>query len=353
MIVTVVGARPQFVKAAVVSRALSDAGVVERIVHTGQHYDEKMSGVFWRELGLPGVFRNLEVGSGGHGAQTGRIMERLESHLLESSHRPRGMLLYGDTNSTLAAALVAAKLAIPIFHVEAGLRSYNRSMPEEVNRVVTDTLSTLLYCPGDNARDQLAREGITSGVEIVGDVMLDAFMTFREIARRFPEPANAWNAAGSRRRALLTLHRQGNTDSPARIDMLLARLRDMPVEVLWPVHPRLAGHIGKIDLPANVKATEPLSYFEMLRTLERAEVVITDSGGLQKEAYWSRLPCVTLRSETEWVETLEGGWNTLIGDDLSSLESAVLSTPRSAWAEMYGDGRAAVRIAGSIAAFCA
>ena len=349
MILTVVGARPQFIKAAVVSRALARLGTPECVVHTGQHYDDRMSALFWRELGLPGIAANLAVGSGAHGAQTGQMMERLEAFVLERRASLRGLLVYGDTNSTLAGALVAAKLGLPIFHVEAGLRSFDRAMPEEVNRVLTDRVASLLFCPSENARQLLQREGITAGVSVVGDVMLDALEAFGPAAQALPEASVRWGR-GDHRRALLTVHRPANTDAPARLSAWLRALGELPVDVLWPVHPRLRGALDLSTLPPNVTATGPLSYLETLRALSLADVVLTDSGGLQKEAYWSRRPCLTLRSETEWVETLEGGWNRLVGLDIDALERALAEVPRAPWRPLYGDGRAAERIAQQVSA---
>lgn len=344
MIITVLGARPQFVKAAVVSRALAERAIAESIVHTGQHYDERMSGVFWRELGLPGIAANLAVGSALHGAQTGQMMERLEAWLLERRRQVRGVLVYGDTNSTLAGVLVAAKLGLPVFHVEAGLRSFDRAMPEEVNRVVADHLSNLLFCPSEHARAQLAAEGITRGVEVVGDVMLDAMEAFSSAARALPDSVVRWGTGG-RRRAVLTIHRPSNTDAPERINALLRALGGLDIDVLWPVHPRVRVQLSAAVVPPNVDLREPLSYLEMLRAVELSDLVLTDSGGLQKEAYWAKRPCVTLRETTEWVETVEAGWNVLVGNDVGALSRAVMSAPTEPWRPLYGDGTASRRIA--------
>lgn len=344
MIVTVLGARPQFVKAAVVSRALSAAGVEECVVHTGQHYDDRMSALFWRELELPGIRANLAVGSGAHGAQTGQMMERLEAFINQQDGKVSGMLVYGDTNSTLAGALVAAKLCIPVFHVEAGLRSFDRSMPEEVNRVVSDHLSSVLFCPSDHARDQLAREGISNQVHVVGDVMLDAMDAFRPASRALAEQTVRWGKLG-RARALLTIHRPANTDTPGVLQALLDALATFPFDVLWPIHPRVRAGVANLVVPPNVEVRVPLSYLEMLRALELCELVLTDSGGLQKEAYWSQCQCITLRPDTEWVETLHGGWNKLVGTDARALVDAVHSKPTTPWRPLYGDGTAAPRIA--------
>ncbi len=344
MIVTVVGARPQFVKAAVVSAALAARGVDERLVHTGQHYDERMSEVFFRELGLPGVAANLGVGSGTHASQTGAMMVALERFIMSRDAAVRGVLLYGDTNSTLAGALVAAKLHIPILHVEAGLRSGDMRMPEEVNRVVTDRLSSRWYCPSEEARANLVREGVTADVAVVGDVMLDAFLRFRPLARE----AVRW-PGDERRRVLLTLHRASNTES-AVLGTFLAALAALDgVAIVWPVHPRVREVLAALPVPSCVQLIEPLSYLEMIGALEACDVVVTDSGGLQKEAYWAHKPCVTLREQTEWVETLEGGCNRLVPiGDVAALREALCDTTSRGYRQLYGDGRASLRIAESV-----
>jgi UDP-N-acetylglucosamine 2-epimerase len=344
VIVTVVGARPQFVKAAVVSVALAKAGIREALVHTGQHYDDAMSGVFWRELALPGIAENLAVGSGPHGRQTGQMMEKFEAYLA-TREETRGVLVYGDTNSTLAAALVASKLHLPVFHVEAGLRSFDRTMPEEVNRIVADHLSELLFCPSENAREHLAREGITRGVHVVGDVMYDAFQTFAPRATR--DGAHAGWVGEGRPRVLLTLHRPSNTDDPARLVSILDAVANSGASVLWPVHPRVSAIAENLHAASTFQRVAPLSYLDMLGALARADVVVTDSGGLQKEAYWSRVRCITVRRETEWVETLADGWNTLAPEP-ESVRAALSAPAPTTWTPLYGDGSAAGRIAGAI-----
>ena len=335
-LIVVVGARPQFIKAAPVSRALAaQPGVREVIVHTGQHFDPEMSQKFFRELELPEPAYNLGVRGGGHGAMTGRMLEALEPIL--QAERPDAVLVYGDTNSTLAGALAAAKLHIPVAHVEAGLRSFNRRMPEEINRVLTDHVSTLLYCPTGTAVGNLAREGIGAGVENVGDVMYDA--TLHAAARA---------CAGSRilerlglaegAYAVATVHRAENTDDPETLsqilDYLRARAGGQPL--VLPLHPRTRRAVEGAALSLDgLRAVPPCGYLDMHRLLQGATAVYTDSGGLQKEAYFHRTPCVTLRGETEWVETVEKGWNRLWrGPDYR---------PRRAIAE-YGDGSAARRI---------
>jgi UDP-GlcNAc3NAcA epimerase len=351
MIVSVIGARPQFVKAAVVSQALAKAGLEEMLIHTGQHYDEKMSDVFWEELGLPACATNLGAGSGTHGVQTAHMIERIESFLLSLDPAPRALLLYGDTNSTLAGAVVASKLQIPIVHIEAGLRSFNRSMPEEINRIVTDHLSSLLFCSSQKSVQQLASEGIVRGVFETGDVMFDAVRTFAGQAEKrisidelLPFPERAY--------CLLTLHRPGNTENEANLAGIFGALAKIGMPVLWPVHPRLRSRISQLSVPPNVHLTEPLSYFEMLMALKRCHKVFTDSGGLQKEAYWMRKPCITLRSETEWIETVHHGWNTVVGADPDLLLRAFTQPVNpDSWISLYGNGNAADLIAANIKDF--
>lgn len=341
-VVSVVGARPQFVKAAPLSRAIR-ARHHEVLVHTGQHYDDNMSAVFFRELGIPDPEHHLGVGSGTHGAQTGRMLEAIERVLL--IERPDWLLIYGDTNSTVAGALAAAKLHLPVAHVEAGLRSFNRTMPEEVNRVVADHLSTLLLCPGGVARDNLAREGIVRGVEVVGDVMADALAAAvgraacgSEALARFGLQAGAY--------ALATVHRAENTDDPERLRAILGALGSVGRPVLMPLHPRTRKAIAAlgITLPGPVRAIEPLGYLDLVRVASSAAVILTDSGGLQKEAYWLKVPCVTLREETEWVETVESGWNVLAGAVPSRIVAAASAQRPPAWTPLYGDGDAATQI---------
>lgn len=350
-VVTVVGARPQFIKAAMVSRRLRESHT-ELLVHTGQHYDAAMSEAFFHELELADPDLNLEVGSGSHGWQTARMLESLEPILLE--HRPDGVLVYGDTNSTLAGALAAAKSAYPggrrpwLAHVEAGLRSFNRSMPEERNRVVTDHLADLLLAPTASAVDQLEREGLAGRAEVVGDVMVDAFCWGADRAE-LHLPSEAAERPGY---LLLTLHRAENVDDPRRLARLLSMLPDDRA-VIWPIHPRTAAALGAQDaLTGTVTVLEPVGYLAML-ALERSAVAIaTDSGGVQKEAYLAGVPCITLRGETEWVDTVEAGWNRVAGDDPEALRGALADErfmdrdrPRP---ELFGDGRAAERVVAAL-----
>jgi UDP-N-acetylglucosamine 2-epimerase len=345
MVVSVIGARPQFVKAAVVSLALAKAGIKETIIHTGQHYDEKMSGVFWQELGLPEIAVNLEAGSGTHGVQTAHMIERIETFLLGLHPAPKALILYGDTNSTLAGAVVASKIQIPIIHIEAGLRSFNRTMPEEVNRIVTDHLSTLQFCSSEKSVQQLASEGITEGVYNTGDVMFDAVRTFAAEAEKRIK-IDGLLPFTERPFCLLTLHRPANTESEQHLSGILAALDKIGMPVLWPLHPRLRGRIAQGQLPANVHITAPLSYFEMLMALKHCYKVFTDSGGLQKEAYWMQKPCITLRTETEWIETVHDGWNRVAGADTASIGLAFQQPVEpGSWYPLYGDGHAADLIA--------
>jgi UDP-GlcNAc3NAcA epimerase len=347
-IVTVVGARPQFVKAAPVSRALAAAAVRETLVHTGQHYDAAMSDVFFQRLGISDPDHHLGVGSGPHGGQTARMLEGIERILLEA--KPDLLLVYGDTNSTLAGALAAAKLHVPVAHVEAGLRSFNRRMPEEINRVLTDHLSSVLFAPTDAAVANLAAEGIRGEVVRTGDVMLDTALLFRaECGNEAGGQLRAWGVE-SRRFVLATIHRAENTDDPVRWASILdamQRVGESVGTVLWPVHPRVRRALEGKSL-ANVRLLDPLPYFEMQALLMNARVVLTDSGGLQKEAAFHETPCVTLRDETEWVELVTCGVNTLAGTEADTVVKAAES---ARWpsgglpAGLYGDGKSSERIA--------
>lgn len=343
-LLTVVGARPQFIKASVVSRAFHDANIKEVIVHTGQHYDLDMSEIFWTELDLPIPSVNLEVGSASHGLQTARIMERLESYLFDQPSFPDGLVLYGDTNSTIAGALVASKLHIPVIHIEAGLRSFNRKMPEEINRILTDHCSDLLFCSSETGSVQLQKEGISKGVFVSGDVMYDAQRTFQEIALKKMERSELIpDVEGDY--ILATIHRPANTDDPERLEAIFKALGELDLPVVWPVHPRNQKQLAKHTLPANLITLKPVSYFGMIVLLKHCKKVMTDSGGLQKEAYWMQKQCITLRDETEWVETLEGGWNRLAGASTDEIITAYRSEPESIWQPLYGDGHAADFIA--------
>jgi UDP-N-acetylglucosamine 2-epimerase len=351
VIVTIIGARPQFIKAAVLSKELKSQGKNEIIIHTGQHYDYKMSEVFFAELGLPGAEVNLNVGSGSHATQTGEILTGIEKYLLDHFKDITHVLLYGDTNSTLAGALAASKLNVPIIHVEAGLRSYNMAMPEEINRVLTDHVSSLLFCSSEVGVENLKKEGITSGVHISGDIMLDAFNIFSEVASCKVDISQIIPANIAENYFLLTIHRPVNTDNEEHLSTILAALAKIDANIVWPVHPRNAGTIARLEIPSNVFIFEPLSYFEMMVVLKEAKKVVTDSGGLQKEAYWAKKPCITIRTETEWVETLHHYWNILTKVDENDILKALLIEPDpSTWFPLYGAGAAGKIIANAIPA---
>ncbi len=343
-IVSVVGARPQFIKAAAVSRTLRQAHT-EVLIHTGQHYDYGMSQIFFEELDIPEPAINLGIGSGSHGAQTGAMLAALEAVLLRE--QPEHVLVYGDTNSTLAGALAAAKLHMPVAHVEAGLRSFNRAMPEELNRVLTDHLSDLLFCPGQAAVENLAHEGITHGVHIVGDVMADALHFAAERARsRSTIVPDLGLAEGGY--LLTTVHRAENTDDEQRLRSILAALVALDEPVIFPVHPRTRKKIAGLESDLQQRLTsstlqmiEPVGYLDMVMLEQSARMILTDSGGIQKEAYWLAVPCVTLRDETEWVETVQAGWNVLAGAATHRILDAVRSCTRPAThPPLYGSGQA-------------
>lgn len=313
-VVSIIGARPQFIKCAPVSRELRQLAQ-EVLVHTGQHYDDSMSGVFFRELGLPEPDYHLGVGSGPHGRQTGEMLTKIEAILLEE--RPEVVLVYGDTNSTLAGALSASKLHVPIAHVEAGLRSFNRRMPEERNRVLTDHLSDLLLCPTETAVDNLRREGITKGVHLVGDVMYDALL---DSVERAESVSTVYERLGLEpgRYLLATVHRAENTDQLSRLEGImtaLVSLADSGRTIVFPVHPRTRKQLNRLSLNCSdrLRLIDPLPYLDMVLLEAHAQLIATDSGGIQKEAYWLGVPCLTLRDETEWIETVRSGWNRLVG----------------------------------------
>jgi UDP-GlcNAc3NAcA epimerase len=335
-LVTVVGARPQFIKAAAVSRAIAQAAdIVEVMVHTGQHFDPEMSDVFFDELAIPPPAHHLGVHGGSHGEMTGRMLIALEATFKRET--PDCVLVYGDTNSTLAAAMVAAQLQLPVAHVEAGLRSYNRRMPEEINRVLTDHVSALLFCPTAAAIENLAREGITRGVHHTGDVMYDAALHAAERARTQSRIIERLNLVPGKF-AVATIHRAENVDHPEQLRRVLAWLKERAEEapVVFPVHPRTRHATTRAGLTLDgLVAIAPVGYLDMARLLDGAASVFTDSGGLQKEAYFHRKRCVTLRSETEWVETIDNGWNRLwtIPDYRQQQEIAD-----------YGDGTASHRV---------
>lgn len=340
-IVTIVGARPQFIKAAAVSRKLLGRHE-EVLVHTGQHYDYEMSGIFFDGLEMPQPKASLGVGSGSHGAQTGAMLKAIEDVLLVE--RPDYVLVYGDTNSTLAGALAAAKLSIPIAHVEAGLRSFNRRMPEEINRVVADHTSNLLLCPSETAVSNLAAEGITQNVHLVGDVMLDVLNWAKQRAEAKQSEIFERFGLGKQAYLLATVHRSENTDEPSRMLGILSAFNSMDEPVIFPVHPRARKIIIEMGFrpESHVHLIEPVGYLEMVKLLGSARLALTDSGGLQKEAYWLGVPCLTMRNETEWVETVDTGWNVLVGSDMNRIVDAVNSfSPPDSHPVLYGDGDAA------------
>jgi UDP-GlcNAc3NAcA epimerase len=349
----VVGARPQFVKAGMVSRALRCRPEIEEsIVHTGQHYDRNMSQVFFAELDIPAPAYELGIGSGTHGSQTGRMLEEIEKVLLQE--RPDWVVVYGDTNSTLAGALAAAKLNIPLAHVEAGLRSFNRTMPEEKNRVLTDHVSDLLFAPTSLALANLAREGLDhSGALLVGDVMYDAALYYGDRAGRQSRVLEQLKIRPGQY-ILATVHRAENTNSEERLRTILTGLRRIShdIPVVFPIHPRTQKAMleaeGCTDLANGIQFTEPVSYLDMAMLEKNARAIVTDSGGMQKEAFFFCVPCITLRGETEWQELIDMGWNRLApptdpANLQSALELALVKTPTST-GNPYGDGHSAERI---------
>jgi UDP-N-acetylglucosamine 2-epimerase len=405
-IATIIGARPQFIKAAAVSRAIAihnrdvsrltpnSSRLTEILIHTGQHYDDDMSAIFFRELEIPEPNYNLEVGSGPHGRQTGRMLAAIEEVLI--AEKPDWVLIYGDTNSTLAGALAAAKLHIPIAHVEAGLRSFNRRMPEEINRIVADQLSTLLFCPSQTAVDNLAAEGIgkNEGLypffsqkklgavpvfsEVTAAEKMGAVPNFQTVALTGDVMADALQFAATKATAqsdilarlglkpqgylLATLHRAENTDDPDRLGVIITALSELAAQepVILPLHPRTKKILertlnlepGTLNIEPrtlnlerpSLRFLDPVGYFDIIALEKSARMLLTDSGGMQKEAYWLKVPCVTLRDETEWVETVASGWNILTGADRGRIIDAVRTfKPPAAHTPLYGDGKAATR----------
>lgn len=347
-VLTIVGARPQFIKAAAVSRAIAKVPdrLTEVMVHTGQHFDDNMSAVFFDELEIPVPAYNLEISSGTHGSMTGRMLAAVEQVMI--NEKPDWVLIYGDTNSTLAGALGAAKIHIRVAHVEAGLRSFNMRMPEEVNRVLSDRVSTLLLCPTDEAVANLSREGITAGVFNVGDVMYDVALHMRDKARAQSDVLARLGLEPGKF-VLATCHRQENTDDPLRLGAIMEAFRQISTEtkLVLPLHPRtrkLLNDEARQKL-SNVILTDPLGFLDMVALEQAAQVVVTDSGGVQKEAFFYGVPCVTMRDETEWVETVALGCNTIVGADTGKIVSAFRAASASQrevpMAFPYGDGRAA------------
>ena len=359
-IVTVIGARPQFIKAATLSRAISihnskpeNLAIEEKIIHTGQHYDPNMSENFFEELDIPRPRFNLKIGSDKQGAQTGKMLEKIENVL--QKELPDVLLVYGDTNSTLAGALAAAKLHIPVAHIEAGLRSFNRRMPEEVNRVLCDHISTLLFCPTETSIKNLREEGITSGVEHVGDIMYDGILYYQKkvnlkvLEYLCIEPNNY---------ILATVHRAENTDNPARLKAIFQALDDttrLTETVVLALHPRTRKALSErsIHISKRIKVIEPAPYLETISLLQNAKAIITDSGGMQKEAFFLHTPCLTLRDETEWIETITCGANQLVGTDTKKTNQAIERLLSEEWkpdfsGKPYGQGNAANSIITSL-----
>jgi len=324
-ILTVVGARPQFIKLAPLSKILRENGINEIIVHTGQHYDENMNDLFFKELEIPEPDYNLGIGSGNHGEQTGRMLIEIEKIILKE--KPDLVIVYGDTNSTLAGALSASKLHIKLAHVEAGLRSFNKRMPEEINRVLTDHVSDILFCPTQTAVENLKNEGITNGVYLVGDVMFDALLHFSKISDMKSNILERLNIK-PKEYYLATIHRAENTDNYERLKNILTAFSKMDEMVVFPIHPRtkkMINYYGLDDLIENdnVKVIDPVGYLDMLKLEKNAKAILTDSGGVQKEAFWLKVPCITLRDETEWIETVNLGWNRLVGSNVEKILKAV------------------------------
>ena len=345
-IVTVIGNRPQFIKAAAVSPRLR-SGHDELLVHTGQHFDDELSTVFFAELGLPAPDLELGVALGSNSSQTARMLGALDP--VVRSERPDAVLVYGDTNSTLAGALAGAQAGVPVAHVEAGMRSFDRSMPEELNRVLVDHASSLLLCSSSVSASNLRREGVGGAVEVVGDVMVDVALAVQPQAHAHVElvAARGLEPGGY---LLATAHRAGNVDDPGRLAALVELLCDMPLPVLFAIHPRTRRRLDQADLLARLERSRPvitappLGYLETAALLVHARALMTDSGGLQKEAYLAGVPCITLRSSTEWTETVEHGWNVLVDLDGAAARAALARPAPDEHPPLYGDGHAGERV---------
>ncbi len=353
-LLTIVGARPQFVKAAALSRALKEFPEIEEIIiHTGQHYDENMSDIFFTEMEIPKPNYSLGVGGCAQGAMTGRMLEKIEEILL--AEKPDYVLVFGDTNSTLAGALAAVKLHIPIAHVEAGLRSFNRKMPEEINRILTDQCSTLLFTPSESACKNLRREGILeANIFVSGDIMLDAVTYYSQKAQQISTIRADLKLDNY---VLATVHRAENTDSPKDLEGIMVALSKIATHtpVVFPLHPRteqaFKSHLSHLNFPEQLKFISPVGYFDMLSLQKGSKVILTDSGGIQKEAYWLSKPCITLRNETEWEELVEEGYNTLTGSCPEKIEQAYIASQSGRFPShknLYGDGHAAKFILSTI-----
>lgn len=344
-VVSIVGARPQFIKAAVFSRQVRQSHE-EILIHTGQHFDEDMSSVFFKELSIPEPEYNLGIGGGAHGEQTGRMLIAIEPIL--QNVKPDWVVVFGDTNSTLAGALAAAKLHYPIAHIEAGLRSFNRKMPEEINRVLTDHVSDLLFVPSDASRRNLLREGIQDGIHAVGDIMVDAVLYMAHRLRE-GEISVSYPFVRPQRFYLATVHRANNTDEPERLRTIISGFNRLDCSVVWPVHPRTRKRMQELGIDAgeNVLPISPVSYAASVDLLMGAEALLTDSGGMQKEAYVLGTPCITLRDETEWTETVDAGWNTLVGaspEGILRAAQAARFVREKSRPDLYGSGDAGTKI---------
>lgn len=345
-ILSIVGARPQFIKCAQISREIRRVHT-EILVHTGQHYDPEMSDVFFQELQIPKPDYNLGIGSGSHGEQTGKMLIEIEKVLLKE--KPNLVLVYGDTNSTLAGALAAAKLHLPVAHVESGLRSFDKTMPEEINRILTDQVSDFLFCPTQTAANNLAQEGITKGVYITGDVMVDAMYYNQNLAKsrsRIVEDLGITRG----RYLILTVHRPSNTDDVNHMRAIFDAISKSGIPVVFPAHPRTRKSLMEFDLwnnlPKNIIPLDPLGYLDMLQLMQYAQKILTDSGGMQKEAYILGIPCITLRDNTEWVETLAGDWNVLVGADYLKIYNEIMRGPPPSkhTDNVFGKGDASMKI---------
>lgn len=338
-LVTIIGARPQFIKAATFSREIASyTDIKEIIVHTGQHYDVNMSDIFFDELKIPKPDYNIGIGSFSHGKQTGRMLEKIEEILL--MEKPDWVMVYGDTNSTLAGALAATKLHIKTAHVEAGLRSHNRAMPEEINRVLTDHTSDLLFAPTYNAMKILEQEGLKERAIFSGDVMYDSIIYYKKLAAAKYSLDDIVPEIQAQHYYLATIHRAENTDDPDRLQNIFTALSELDLSVLLPLHPRTKKCLKNIVFSENIKMIEPVGYLKMLILLDGCTKVFTDSGGLQKEAYFMQKPCITLRNETEWIETLEGGWNFVVGDNPDLIKEKTMNATYGRQQKLFGDGNA-------------
>lgn len=353
-IITVVGARPQFIKAATLSRQFPKVGVEEKIIHTGQHFDSNMSEVFFEEMGIPHPAYQLEINNLTHGAMTGRMLEEIEKILLNEN--PDGLLVYGDTNSTLAGALAAAKLNIPVIHVEAGLRSFNMEMPEEINRILTDRISNLLFCPTEAAVENLKKEGFENFPARIlknGDVMQDAALYY---ASKAEEKSNILQKVGKEKFVLATVHRQENTDHAEKLKNIVNGLNQInrQMRVMVPLHPRTRNLMRQLNIIPEFTVIDPVGYLDMIILEKSCEMVITDSGGVQKEAFFFGKHCITLREQTEWTELVENGYNILVGSNIEKLLQAfsVFQNKKSDFSkDLYGNGHAAERAVKEIADF--